>query len=246
MIGSVQKAMNIMSVISDGKANAITLNEIAQKTGYPKPTCSHILQTLCYDGYVEKVSHTEGYILGPATYCLTRYGRYEEELISICRPVLRMMEKRLNTTVLLSVIQSEKRFIIDAADSIHKIFTNNETIREGKIYDTATGRAILAQADSETLERVYAKYGAPNDDEWAGVTDFNSMVNEFKKLRKSDIIIKENSSDNYSFARAVFRDMTCVGAIGFSSIVKSDEHKKSLCRILTSGCKEIQRRLNYK
>lgn len=246
MISSVQKAMNIMSVISDGRANAVTLSEIAQKTGYPKPTCSHILQTLCFEGYTEKVSHSSGYILGPATYCLTRYGRYEEELISICRPVLRIMEKRLNTTVLLSVIQSEKRFIIDAADSVHKIFKNNETISEGKIYNTATGRAILAQADYETLERVYAKYGAPKDDEWSGVTDFDSMVSTLKELRKNDIVTKKNDSSSTSFARAIFRDMECVGAIGFSSFVKNSEHKNSLCRILIGGTKEIQRRLDYK
>lgn len=246
MINSVQKAMNIMAIISDGGGSAVTLSEIARITGYPKPTCSHILETLCYDGYTEKVSHTAGYIIGPATYCLTRYGRYEEELISICRPVLRMMEKRLGQTVLLTVIQSEKRFIIEAADSVHKIFTNNETIREGEIYSTATGRAILAQADSETLEKVFLRYGAPKNDEWADVTDFDSMINALKELRKSDIVIKENINGSHSFARAIFRDMECVGAIGFSNIIKNDEHKKSLCRFLTSGCKEIQRRLNFK
>ncbi len=44
----------------------------------------------------------------------------------------------------------------------------------------------------------------------------------------------------------IFRDMECVGSIGFSDFIKSEEHKKSLCRILISGTKEIQRRLDYK
>ena len=246
MIASVQKAMNIMSVISNGRATPVTLNEIATKTGYPKPTCSHILQTLCFEGYTEKVSHSAGYIIGPATYCLTRYGRYEEELISICSPVLRMMEKKIGCAVILSVIQSEKRFIIDAADSGHKILKNNETISEGEIYSTATGRAILAEADFETLKKVYEKYGAPTEKEWKGVCDFESMLVALKEIRKNNVVIKEGKDGAVSFATAVFRDMECVGSIGFYAFIKSTEHKKSLCRILLGGAKEIQRRLNYK
>ena len=246
MIASVQKAMNILSVISDSKSSAVTLNEISQKTGYPKPTCSHILQTLCIEGYAEKISHSAGYIIGPATYCLTRYGRYEEELISICTPVMRTIEKKLDTTVIFSVIQSEKRFIIYAADSSHSIFKNNETISEGEIYSTATGRAILAQADIEMLGKVYKKYGAPTEKEWKGVYDFESMLIALKEIRKNKIVIKERKNGAISFATAIFRDMECVGAIGFSAFIKNAEHKKSLCRILLSGAKEIERRLNYK
>ena len=246
MIGSVAKAMNIMAVISDGRACPVTLAEIAQKTGYPKPTCAHILQTLCFEGYTEKISHSAGYIIGPATYCITRYGRYEEELISICSPVMRMLENKVGHTVLFSIIQGGRRFIIHAADSRHSVFKNNETIREGKIYSTATGRAILAEADIETLTTVYEKYGAPTSSEWEGVYDFDTMLFALKELRKSKIVTKENENGSTSFATAIFRDMNCVGSVGFSAYIESAEHKKSLCRILLGGAKEIERRLDYK
>ena len=143
MIHSVQKAMHILSVLSDAKNQPVPLMDIAERTGYPKPTCAHLLETLCHDGYAVRVSQTKGYILGPALYCLTRYGRYEEELVSLCRPVMRWMERNSHATVVLSVIQSHHKFIIDYADAEQNLFSEHPKIRTDDIYRTATGRAII-------------------------------------------------------------------------------------------------------
>ena len=75
MINSVHKAMNILSIISDAENKPVTLTEISQKSGINASTCAHIISTLSEDGYVERVSHREGYILGPETYILTRFGQ---------------------------------------------------------------------------------------------------------------------------------------------------------------------------
>ena len=122
MILCLQKAMRIMQILSDAKGQAVSLMQISDATGIPKPTCCHLLETLCAEGYVVRVSQSEGYILGPSTYCLTRYGRYGEELAALCRPIMRWIEKQSGTTVVLSVIQGNKKYIIDYADDEQGLF----------------------------------------------------------------------------------------------------------------------------
>ena len=142
MIQSVQKAMEILRVVSDGKNHPVPLMEIAQKTGYPKPTCAHLLETLCHDGYAERVSHAEGYRLGAAAYYLTRYGSFEQPLVSLCRPVMRWMERKTHATVILSVLRNRQKFIIAYADTEQNLLREHPSICMDDLYRTATGRAM--------------------------------------------------------------------------------------------------------
>ena len=129
MIHSVHKAMQILTVISDGKGEPVSVAEIAERTAFPKPTCAHLLATLREDGYVKKVSHTAGYVLGPSTHYLSRYGRYENEMISLARPVMRWMEQKTHATVVLAVIQNGHKYIIEHLDNEQNLFADHPTIK---------------------------------------------------------------------------------------------------------------------
>ena len=53
MANSVEKTMIILRALSNCKNNPIRLAELSQITGINKSTTSHILKTLCDNGYVE-------------------------------------------------------------------------------------------------------------------------------------------------------------------------------------------------
>lgn len=255
MIHSVQKAMHILSVLSDAKNQPVPLMDIAERTGYPKPTCAHLLETLCHDGYAVRVSQTKGYILGPALYCLTRYGRYEEELVSLCRPVMRWMERNSHATVVLSVIQSHHKFIIDYADAEQNLFSEHPKIRTDDIYRTATGRAILAHSDRETVEEIWRKYDAPPKKHWSEVTSYETLSEALDRLRKQDVVVSgvENGvvkHRNVGLACPLFRGKVCVGAVGLAWKTEEEtafdpETEAWLCGILKKGAREIRRLLSY-
>ncbi len=256
MILSVQKAMRILTVLSDSKSRSVSLMEIAQKTGYPKPTCSHLLETLCHDGYAVRISHTDGYTLGPAIYCLTRHGRYEEDLITLCRPVMRWMEKSSRATVVLSVIQGSQKFIIDYADTEQNLLSEHSAIRTDDIYRTATGRAILAHMERDAVKEVYARYGAPPPEQWRNVPSFEVLLERLEVLRDQDIIFTgiENgivTQSSIGLGCPLFRKHTCIGAIGLAWKVDAigqplpSEIESTLCRVLKKGAQEIRRRIAY-
>jgi len=255
MIQSVHKAMRILSVISDGKNQPVTLMEIASATGYPKPTCAHILQSLCMDGYVERISHSEGYRLGLNLHHLTRFGRYDQELVTLCRPVLKWMEKNSNATALLSVIQNNQKFIIDNVDTGHRIFDEYQQVRKDDIYRTATGRAILAQMDLKQVKEIYQKYGNPEPGDWDEVQSFDELCRQLDIIRMQKIIIADGSPGKrkkvIGYACPIFRQSTCVGAVGLGWRIPGEkdeafkDQEEKIKNILLKGKKEIQRRLDY-
>ena len=255
MIQSVQKAMKILSVIADAKNNSISLMEIADKTGYPKPTCAHLLETLGCGGYVTHISYKDGYTLGPSLYNLTRYGRYEKDFVSLCRPVMRWMEQKSRATTILAVIRSNQKFIIDYADTEQKLFEEHPNIRTDDIYRTATGRAILSHMDRDEIKAFWDKYGRPAPGHWDKVTSYETLVQALNSIRKKPVVVStgeknlgEQKANGY--ACPLFRKSRCVGAVGLAlKLAQENENleqrENELCRILIKGAKEIQRRLDY-
>ena len=256
MIQCVQKTMRILAVISDGMNHPVPLQRIADTTGYPKPTCVHILETLCADGYVERVSHSDGYRLGLAMHHLTRCGLYDQELVALCRPILKWMERNSHATALLSVIRSNQKFIIDRVETTERIFTETHQIRLDDIYRTATGRAILAQMSREQVEEIYRRYGNPLQEDWPEVTSFESLCDELDAIREQPIVAAGGShvvegTVVKGYARPIFRGEECVGAVGLGWKYRLDEkidfekEESNIHRILMKGSREIQRRLSY-
>lgn len=252
MIESVRKAMRILSVISNAAGKAVTVTEISACTSYPKPTCAHILKTLAEEGYVLRISHTEGYALGPRAYYLTRYGRYEEELVSLCRPVMRYMERKSGAAIVLSVIRNSDKFIIDTHDTSQIMFKERAKIRVDDIYRTAAGRAILAEMRKEDVIAVYEKHGLPPFGHWDEVDSIESLLTELRKIQKEKIVITRghnSKEDRYAIgiAKAIFDKKHCVGAIGLAVWDEGidDEELEKLRRVLIKGAAEIQRRLNF-
>lgn len=254
MIHSVHKAMQILSVIADAQNTPVPLTEIARKTGYPVPTCSHILDTLCTDGYAKRAA-SRGYLLGPALYCLTRFGGYEEEFVTLCRPVMRWMERNSGATVILSVIEGDQKYIISTLDTAQKVFSEQFQIRTDNIYRTAAGRILLANLPDDEVHAIYQKYGVPQPDHWPEVTDYHSLRTALNEIRGQQIVTSLVTAQNkyplYGYASPLMRRGRCVGALGLAyRLAEKDAEidaktEAKLQRILLRGAKEIERRLSY-
>ncbi|MBE6705485.1 MAG: hypothetical protein E7583_09495, partial [Ruminococcaceae bacterium] len=113
MPNSVEKTMMILRAISDGKGTPVTLERISSDTGINKSTLSHIVSTLAKSGYLQRVSHNEGYIIGPELHFLTRYGRYGEDIISVCNPILEHLARITDATAVFAILGGDKKYIID-------------------------------------------------------------------------------------------------------------------------------------
>ncbi len=255
MIGSVQKALQILSIISNQKGNPITLKEISEQMQIPKPTCSHLLETLRLEGYVKKAAHSGGYTLGPSLYHLTRFGKYEEDISTLCRPVMRWLESKTGATVALSIIENEKKYIIEHFDNYQKIYPEHWDIMEDSIYRTATGRVIMAFMPMDKVYKIWEKLGPPRKGHWEAVKTYKDLQEELLKIRTQTMVITDADPNHpkpiTGFACPILKGNKCIAALGiaWSRTTESDEEyriiKEKLYKRLLLAKKEIERRLNY-
>ncbi len=228
MIASVQKAIKILNVISEYGSNPIPLWKISERTGISKPTCSHIIKTLLYEGYLVKISPTKGYVLGPDVYCLSAVDKYGSELIHTCRPVMQYLYKTLGHCVVLAVIEGNTKYIIDYIDD-GNIFEQRSRIRRDDIYRTATGRVILENMSPDELASIWQKYGAPSLDEWEEIRSHEDLLN-YCRCADGDVrvtrTVGKTENVNLGYAIAIKSKVKCVGAIGIALKVSKDGEKK--------------------
>lgn len=254
MIKSVQKATKLLSILSESYESPVTLKELSERADINKSTCSHIISTLENEGYVVKISHSKGYILGPAAYCLSRYGRYNNELISVCQPIMKYLYKNLGYTVVLSVIEGDTKYIIDCIDD-GTVFSKKAKIRTDEIYRTATGRAILCNLSKEGIYQVYKKYGAPKKEDWDGITCFEELFEATQKLKKNNcfktrVVSRNNQKVHIGYGVPIYRNIGCIGSVGVAVNLNINEEKSfgdeaKIIKLLEKGAKEIKRRLSY-
>jgi len=254
MIGSVQKTIKILNTISEGKNRPVSLSHINKVTGLNKSTCSHIISTLESEGYVKKISHTKGYILGPATYCLSRYGKYENEFVSICHPLINWLHKKTGYSVILAVIEGGQKYTIDYIDT-EKILPEISEIIPDDIYRTATGRIIMANMDTSDIKKIFEKNGIPPKGHWEEITSFETLEAKLSEFDKNGVVqtycVRDDGKILLGYASAIFRYTKCVGAIGVAVLCTKEEYeqfeeKEKLIRHnLIKARIEIGRRLKY-
>lgn len=254
MIKSVHKALQIMSYLADNYETPIALSEISAKMGMNKSTCCHIINTLVNDGYVARVPGQKGYILGPAAYCLSRFGNYKSKLVTISRPILRYLYKKLGYSIILSVIEGDEKYILDYIDD-GTVFKSKEKIRKDDIYRTATGRVILSNMPADKIYSVYNKHGNSIENEYLSFSSLDEMISEISKTKKNDVLKSRNVYGNeihIGYGAAIFDTVDCVGAIGvaiYTNKEDEEEFMKEENKVKTNlknAAKEITRRLSYR
>lgn len=256
MINSINKCMRILSYISDQHDQPASLKEISEKTDIPKPTVVHILNTLIAEGYVNRISHSKGYVLGPSLFYLTRYGKYNNSLISICHPVMKWLHAKTGHTIILAVIHGGKKYIIDRIDSQHHLLEEDGDILVDDIYRTATGRVLLSNMSQEDVFEIYNRYQTPTTREWKQVNTFESLKNELSKILPKDVVktTEINTKDGsvlYGYARAIYTGINCVGALGLAAKYDSNNmdlsasEESEITKNLNKAVIEISRRLKY-
>ena len=253
ILGSVLKTTQILNVISEGKNKPVTLLQISESTGIHKSTCSHIISTLLNEGYVKRISQTQGYILGPQVYCLCRHGKYDDELTELCRPILKWLYKKTECAVVLAVVENGKKFIIDYIDTENKILKHNKYISPDDLYRTATGRIIMANMNHNELKEIFDKNGLPPKTHWDEVKSFEDLNYELSKINGKKMIktkyVKKNENIVLSgYAAALFKNSECIGAIGVAAYCPLDCNNFMEDNIISSILKarsEIVRRLKY-
>lgn len=257
-MNAVEKALGILSALADAEYEPMTVTNLAQALNINRSTCSHIVKTLTEHGYAERISHKDGYTLGPEAYYLSRFGKYEESLINTCLPVMKWLYNTTGHVAGLAAIKNNQKFLLHTIDFKNEVYKKRQRIYRDDTYRTATGRIILANMSKEDLRTFYDTNGTPDKKIWPEVDSFEALTKELSKLKKrgSVTITKHSFPElgftSYGYGGAIFKNSTCVGAVGiaYNMPLSGDEvdqkYHDEIIKSLKLAMAEINRRLKYK
>lgn len=250
MIQSVNRALDIMMVVSNNHGVPITVSEIAKATDLNQSTCCHLIDTLVSRGFLNQVSRSAGYVLGVYAYSITRYKEFQRDLILTSMPILRWIQHKTGyTTVLTNLINGEK-FVLCYADNPENSLKQKGDIYKGTLYDSATGRAMLSTLRLSELKKVVNKVGLPTKEEWPGVTSMETLEKELTKINNFPIIKVVDNRKKYicKFAVPIIGPKQQRFAIGVEIKQSNEPSKKDIEfveEIILTGSKELVRRMKF-
>ena len=252
-IGSVKKAMDMLKIISNAPNGEINLKELSELMGIPKTTCFHILNTLCAGDFVERVNHHGLYALGPMIHYVTRNGKYQQELIRLCYPVMNWIRRQTNQTVLLSVLNKNSKYIVHYING-ERPLTVKGNIYMGHVYETATGRVLVSNLDEERRMEFLHSKGLPTAEQWPEAAANAALRQEMRRIRSQGYAVVEASFGDMrdiAIGAPVFSGLDVICAIGIAMryVPKSEEYPQAeidgYVQHLLTGAREINHRLTF-
>lgn len=183
MIQVVAKTAAILNLLGTG--DRMTFTEVWQGTGLNKTTVAHLLGTLQTLGYVEKTA--EGlYRLGPQILELAQYRLRRGILTELAEKQALSLAAELGATVTVAVLRMGERYRLAKATGDTGPVLDSASSRAANIYDTATGRMLLACADEAEREVVLAKQGLPGE-HWPEIRNKHELLAALDAMRDAGV-----------------------------------------------------------
>lgn len=155
MIQSVQRAGSLLKAFgSDSPEQGVS--ELSRRVGLHKSTVSRLLATLEQSGLVERVPGSDKYRLGFEIARLAGQVSHFGDLRGAARPALLALVEATRETVHLAVRDGGEVINIEQLAGPHLMREANWVGRRTALHCVANGKALLAYAPPDLIERILA------------------------------------------------------------------------------------------
>lgn len=155
-VSAVERAFAILRCFEHGE-HYLGNQEIAKRTGLPKPTVSRFAFTLSSLGYLRYSPEQENYALGAGVLALGRAFLKGNDLLSIARPLMQELAKYTQSAVMLGAADGLRMVVIEVAQGDPTFQMKLETGERVPHGSTALGRAVLAARPLEVFDERLAE-----------------------------------------------------------------------------------------
>jgi DNA-binding IclR family transcriptional regulator len=185
MIQVIHRAFDILELLASQPERVFSLGEIAEAAELNRGTCSNILKTLAARSYVTRLSGRGGYCLGSMASPWEGQAAQDRELAARAKPVLQSLTQRLNETSLIGVIRGRKRVTLESVACDRDLQVRARQIRD--VYETASGRLLLAYLPEEQRSAFVARAGLPSPGVWPGVGTMDDLRRAWEQIRRDEL-----------------------------------------------------------
>ncbi len=178
----LEKALRILELYAPGR-ETLSLEEIAQASGYPKPTAFRILKTLEKGGLLSYDPARGSYSLGLK---LLELGGMVYESLSIRKAASAQMDRlsqELKATVLLGIIRDDHLLYIDKRESQSLIRVSSYMGLKRPPHYGMLGMVLLAFMEEGERQRLLKNY-PPQKLTPATVTEMGQLLERLEQTRR--------------------------------------------------------------
>ena len=222
-----------------------SLSEIAATLDLNRGTTGNILRTLLERDYVERLSGRRGYRLGPMALRLGSPSVPDREIIAAARPVLQNLTQTLNETSLIGVIRGYRRVTLDSVPCDRDLQVRSRQVRD--VYETASGRLVLAYYSAEQLAAFLRHAGLPAESTWKGIADRESLQRALAKIRNNELAITRSLEHVIGLAVPVRREDRVIASasVYLPEVRFRSSQRERIIEALRQAGREISRRLTH-
>ena len=212
MIQVINRALNILELVSKERDRDFSLGEIANSLNLNASTCANIIITLVNRGYLEQKGIKQGYKLGVQAYYLTGNFSNRKELLKASVIPLQELRDILNESCILTIMKENMRVTLhkELSSQELQVVSNGE---EKNIYLTATGRIVLACQNINTQLDFIKKYGLPGS-MWPEVINEKDLIDELNKIKRKQLAIHFDGAFIVGVGAPIYKNGDVVAAIG--------------------------------
>jgi len=186
MVLVILKALDILELVSKEDGKALTLTEISSALKMSQPTAANIINTMVSRGYIEHVGKKKGYKLGPSSFRLTNEVAYEKDLVEAAKDEMDRLTSQINETCLLGVLRNQKRYTLHVTNSNQEIQV--QVTSERNVYETASGRILLAFLSEMEKERFIQINGLPDQSVWPETSSKSLLHNSLNEIKTNEFV----------------------------------------------------------
>jgi len=155
-VTAVARAFSILRCFEHGEAH-LGNQDIAKRTGLPKPTISRFTFTLSALGYLEYSAQLEKYSLGTAVLGLSHAYMKSNDVVTIARPLMRELADYTHAAVMLGAADGLRMVLLEVCQGDATFQLKLEVGARVPHGSTALGRADLAARPLKVFEQRLAE-----------------------------------------------------------------------------------------
>ncbi len=244
MIQVIHRGLDILELLASQPERIFPLGEIAGLLDLHRATCSNILKTLAQRGYVERLPSRGGYRLGSLASPWQGLAAHDRELAVLAKPVLQALSKELNETSLIGVIRGTRRVTLECASSDRDLQVRSRQVRS--VYETASGRLLLAYLPSEQQEAFVDRVGLPDESVWPEVQSAEDLEQALAGIRRQKLARSESVEHVVGLAVPVWREKRAVASVSvyLPEVRFKSQRRDEIIAALQKAGKEISQRLD--
>jgi DNA-binding IclR family transcriptional regulator len=186
VIKVIAKTFDILELLEEH--NRLSLKEVAEKTGNKKTTAANILRSLVDLGYLQQ-DVANNYLLSRKLYALGAANYKKDILAGVSEQVARDLAARIREAVVVAIYEKGERYTITESNVADQgIIVNTNMYKNVSIYNTATGRILLAFIEEAELNKLIRSKGLPKKEEWPEAVTRTNMVACLERIRQERLV----------------------------------------------------------